>query len=120
VAGVVEAFDVAPTMLDYARAGIPANMSARTLRPVIEAGAPTEGVALCQQMAHDCSWKALCVTTRRFKYMISDNAERPERFFDLENDPLERTNLIAEAAWQDEINRHRRLMMDRLSVTSQR
>jgi arylsulfatase A-like enzyme len=118
VSGVVEAFDIAPTILDYARAGVPGNMSAHTLRPIIEEGAPTQGHALCQQMAHDQSWKTISLTTERYRYIWSNTPDRPERFFDLEADPIERTNFLDEAKYANEIDRHRRLMIDRLSVVS--
>lgn len=51
--------------------------------------------------------------TRRFKYAFWGR-EEPEQFFDLQDDPLERRNLIDEPAYRDEIAAHRRLMLDRL------
>ena len=116
VAGIVETFDVGPTMLDYARARIPKNMSASSLRPLVEHGGGGKEVALCQQVAHDRSWRTISATTKRCRYIWSDTDDRPEQLFDLENDPLERTNLIGEATYQDEIARHRKLMIDRLSA----
>ena len=117
VSGVIEAFDIAPTILDYARAGIPTNMSASTLRPIIEQGAPTQGHALCQQVAHDQSWKTISLTTGRYRYIWSNTDERPERFFDLVDDPHERTNFLDDPKYTDETARHRKLMIDRLSLT---
>ena len=114
--GIVETFDVAPTMLDYALAGIPPEMSASSLRELIEKGGPGKEVALSHYGDGRHTFKTLCAVTERFKYIWADR-ERSEEFFDLENDPLERTNLINDPAHADEISRHRKLLLDRLSVT---
>ncbi|HUW56190.1 MAG TPA: sulfatase-like hydrolase/transferase [Planctomycetota bacterium] len=116
VSGIVETFDLAPTMLDYARAGIPPEMTAASLRPLIESGGSGKEVALSEFVASDRSFRTVCAVTGRFKYVWSSGV-RPEEFFDLANDPLERTNLIDEAEHQGEIARHRKLMIDRLSAT---
>jgi arylsulfatase A-like enzyme len=116
VDGIVETFDVAPTILDYARAGIPRNMSASSLRPLVERGGPGKEVALSGFVASDHSFKGVCAVTERFKY-IWHSAVRPEEFFDLVHDPLERRNLIDSPEHQAEIARHRTLLIDRLTVT---
>ena len=116
--GIVETFDLAPTMLDYARAGVPPVMTATSLRPLIETGGPGKEVAISQYVAGDRSLKTLCAVTQRFKYVWSSGV-RPEEFFDIENDPLERRNLIGKAEHQGEIAHHRKLMIDRLSVTQE-
>jgi arylsulfatase A-like enzyme len=116
VEGLVETFDVAPTMLDYACAGIPRSMSATSLRPLIEQGGPGKPVAFSQFVASDRAFRTVCTVTERFKYVWSSGV-RPEEFFDMQSDPLERRNLIADPASRDEIDRLRKLMIERLAVS---
>jgi arylsulfatase A-like enzyme len=116
VEGLVETYDVAPTVLDYARAEVPATMSARTLRPLIEGTGSGKDLALCEYLSNDRSERGICVRTERFKYEYWSPSER-ERFYDLQADPLERRDLIAQAPYRDEIERHRLLMIDRLMNT---
>jgi arylsulfatase A-like enzyme len=116
VEGLVETYDIAPTILDYARAEVPATMSARTLRPLVQGESPGKDVALCEHQSNDRSERGICVRTERGKYEIWSPSGR-ERFYDLQADPLERRNLIAQAPYRDEVDRHRRLMIERLMNT---
>jgi hypothetical protein len=70
--------------------------------------------ALCLHTTEDRRASGLCVRTQRHKY-IYWGAARPEQFFDLEEDPLERRNRMAEAKYRDEVDRHRLLALDRLA-----
>jgi len=117
VDGLVETFDVAPTALDYAGAEIPPAMSASSLRPIIEGKASGKKVALCQFVTNDKSVKGMCVRTERYKYAYW-GGKRPEQFFDLQEDPLERRDLMDEPKYRDEIGRHRVLMIDRMMNAS--
>ncbi len=116
VEGLVETYDIAPTVLDYARAEIPATMSARTLRPLVEGAGQGKDLALCEYTSNDRSERGICVRTERAKYEYWSPSGQ-ERFYDLQADPLERRNLVAQAQYQDEIDRHRLLMIDRLTHT---
>jgi len=110
---VVEVFDLAPTILDYAGAEIPPSMSAQSLRPLLEGRSWSKEAAFCRHRTADRAVKGLCVRTRRYKYVYWGEA-RPEQFFDLQEDPLERRNLLGDPKYRDEIGRHRLLVMDRL------
>jgi arylsulfatase A-like enzyme len=121
---LVETYDVAPTVLDYARAGIPEKMSASSLRPLIEGTGQGKTLALCEYLDNDRSHRGICVRTDRHKYEYWSPSEVPsgetpqqECFYDLREDPFERRNLISEARCRTEIERHRRLMIDRLIHT---
>jgi arylsulfatase A-like enzyme len=114
---VVEVFDLAPTILDYAQAEVPANMSAASLRLLVAGSAWKRESALCLHTTEDRRTSGLCVRTQRHKY-ISWGGARPEQFFDLEEDPLERRNLMGEERCRDEVGRHRLLALDRLAGVS--
>jgi arylsulfatase A-like enzyme len=114
--GLVETFDIAPTVLDYAMAEIPATMSASSLRPIVEGQAAGKGLVLCEYVINDRSYRGICVRSSRFKYEYW-TSDRGERFFDLHEDPLERRNLIDDDRYRDRIAEHRRQMIDRLIHT---
>jgi hypothetical protein len=50
------------------------------------------------------------IRTSRYKYVKYAFGENSEQFFDLEQDPYERRNLIAQAELATEIQRHRALL----------
>ena len=115
VGGVVEVYDLAPTILDYALAEIPATMSAASLRPLVEDTGPTRKLALSEFVSGDGTLRGTCVRTPRGKYEYWSSGE--ERFYDLEADPLERENRIHDPGCRDEVSRHRTLLIDRLIQT---
>ena len=117
IEGLVETFDVAATALDYAGAGIPRRMSASSLRPLMEGSGSGKDAVLCEFVSNDRSVRSICLRTERHKYVYW-SGEKPEQFFDLQEDPLERRNLINDPAYGDEIARHRVLLIDRLMHTS--
>jgi hypothetical protein len=64
-------------------------------------------------MTNDQSQQGVCIRTARHKYAYWGGSQ-PEQFYDLQEDPLERRNLIDDSSYQSEIGRHRLLMIDRL------
>jgi len=52
------------------------------------------------------------VRSVRYKYCIYDNGENREQLFDMKADPGEMTNLAVDAAYQNELNRHRKLLTE--------
>ncbi|NOY81575.1 MAG: sulfatase-like hydrolase/transferase [Kiritimatiellaeota bacterium] len=113
--GPVECFDLAPTILDYARAEVPDNMSASSLRPLIEGRGEGRPYALCEYLSNDRKRAGVCLRTPHAKYV--QWTDGVEKFFDLEQDPLERTNLIDDSSRRAEIDEHRRSLIHRLSTT---
>ncbi len=109
---VVEVYDLAPTILDYAGAEVPRVMSATSLRPMLEQGAPGRGIALSEFTTHDRKLHGICMRTRQHKYWRWTDGN--EAFFALDADPHERNNLIHDPAMKPEIERLRTLMIDRL------
>ncbi len=111
IEGLVETFDIAPTALDYAGAEIPSNMSATSLRPLIENGGSGKELVLCEYMSNDRSRRGICLRTERYKYIFWGPA-RTEQFFDLQEDPFELKDFSGNPKYQDEISHHRVLMID--------
>lgn len=112
--GIVEAFDVAPTMMDYAGAGMSAGAAATTLRGVVEGGSQTREFAMSEFTASDKSFRTVCTVTERFKYIWTSGV-RTEEFFDLVKDPLERRNVLNDPAYAAEVAKLRKMMIGRLS-----
>ena len=114
--GLVETYDVGPTILDYARAEIPANTSASSLRPLVEGRGSGKRVVLCEYLTEDRSARGICLRSARYKYIYWSSGD-PERFYDLQEDPLEQRNLIGDPRYSGEIARHRVMLIDRLMNT---
>jgi len=97
----------------FHRCEVPARMSATTLRPIIEGRETGREAVFCEHLTNDQARQGLCVRTERYKYLYW-RPSGPEQFFDLQEDPLERTNLIGDEGYRDEISRHRLLLIERL------
>ena len=65
VEGLVEIFDIAPTVLDYAVAEIPATMSASSLRPIVEGWCAGKDMVLTEYVINDWSYRGICVRADR-------------------------------------------------------
>ena len=119
--GLAEIFDVAPTVLDYAGCEVPRTMAARSLRGMIERGEAGKDVTMTEFADEKRAARGLCVRTERFKYgqWTETGAHKLffDEFFDLEKDPFERHNAIHDPAYRDEVERHRRLVIDRMLKT---
>ncbi len=119
VDGLVETFDIGPTVLDYCGAGVPPEMSAASLRPLVEGRGKGKEMILSEFSDGRRTERSTCVRTERYKYWFNGHGE-PEQFFDLQEDPLERRNVADAPEVQEEMTRHRLLMLDRLTRTGVR
>ena len=100
--GVVENFRIGPTVLDYAEVQAPPEMTARSLRPIVEGGGdPLAGTGdefvLCEYVNNTRDLAGACLTTDRFKY-ASWGREYTGELYDLHDDPGEMRNLWADPA----------------------
>ena len=97
--------DLAPTMLDYAGVAIPKSMQGVSLRPLLNGESP--------KWRYDWFYEHHSVTkiippsegirTTRWTYLrwMKDETKPVEELYDLQNDPLQEHNLVAEAAHQE-------------------
>jgi arylsulfatase A-like enzyme len=91
--GLIEMFDLAPTALDYAGVAVPEHMAARSLRPLIEAGAPGRPAAYGDYVTNDRETACAYCATERYKLALwTTGDERVGELYDLQEDPGELTN----------------------------
>jgi arylsulfatase A-like enzyme len=114
----VQLVDVLPTVFELAGRDIPAERDGRSLVPIM-AGAEVEaqpafaeqisarGECLRLELSRDCRLDRYSVQTGRFKYVTSKVPEY-ERLYDLDADPLETRDILAEHP--EESERHRELL----------
>ncbi|MCH5374811.1 MAG: sulfatase-like hydrolase/transferase [Planctomycetes bacterium] len=108
--------DVLPTLLDYAGIRAPASLEGRSLRPLVEGKAvPWRDFVVSETVS---GADARMVRTTRYKYVLFGQGENREQFFDMEADPEETSNLIAEASLAAEIERHRGLLKQWMKDTN--
>ncbi len=94
--------DLAPTMLDLAGIPVPAAMQGRSLKPLLEGKAPKDWRTDFFYEHHSVKDRippSEAVRTRHWKYIRwMDPNPLVEELYDLEADPLEERNLIADPA----------------------
>jgi arylsulfatase A-like enzyme len=107
--------DIMPTLLDYAGLAAPTSLEGMSLRPLVEGKA----TAWREFVAAECSTggDARMIRTARHKYIAFARGENRELFFDMEKDPGETKNLVAESALAVEVARHRDLLKQWLQDT---
>ena len=114
--------DIAPSFLDYAGADIPESMQGRSFRSVLNGKVPADWR---DRVFYEYYWEndfpqtptTFGVRTDRYKYIRYHGIWDTNEFYDLENDPDEMRNLIAEPAYQDTIARMSAQLFDWLEET---
>lgn len=99
--------DLMPTFLDFAGVPRPVELRGHSLRPLLEGQAYQEPAFVA---AESFDPEARMIRTSRYKYIKYTYGENTEQFFDLDQDPHERRNLIAQPELVAEIERHRALL----------
>lgn len=96
---LVEMFDLAPTIMDYAGLPIPQNMAAHTLRPELESGSGGREAVFGEYMTNDRQTAGVYCRTDQYKLVLwSRDGETGGELYDLKEDPLEVNNRYAEPA----------------------
>jgi len=96
---LVEAVDIAPTILDYCGIQVPPIMQGRSIRPYLE-GRPYKehsSVYIEYKVPFGLAWKT--VRTHTFKYCLSNRGD--ELLFDLIHDPHELHNVAHRDVYQE-------------------
>ena len=118
IGGLVETSDLAPTFLDYAGVDVPAEMAARSLRPLVEGRGEARESILCEYVTNDRTRWGKCTRTDRYKFIFWGLDTEPE-FYDLQEDPEELRNRYHDPAYRDEVARHKDLLLHRLMTSEQ-
>ncbi|MEN9358622.1 MAG: hypothetical protein RL095_157 [Verrucomicrobiota bacterium] len=106
---LVSGLDIMPTFLDYAGIAIPPSLGGRSLRPLVEGQeVPWRDFVVSELNG---AAEARMVRSARYKYIVFATGENREQFFDLEKDPGELKNLIAEPSLAAEIEKHRKMLV---------
>jgi arylsulfatase A-like enzyme len=107
--------DILPTLLDYAGIAGPESLEGRSLRPLVEGKAvPWRDFVVSETVS---AAESRLVRTARYKYVLFAQGENREQFFDMEADPGETKNLIAETSLAAEVERHRGLLKQWMEQT---
>lgn len=115
---LIETSDLAATVLDYCGLRLPPEMSAQSLRPLLEGRPGGRDSVLCEYTTNDKSRSGKCLRTRDFKYAFW-GADQPEEAYDLAADPAETRNVASDPAYADRVAEHRRLLLDRLMASEE-
>lgn len=102
---LVSGLDIMPTLLDYAGIAAPTSLEGKSLRPLVEGiKVPWREFVVSEV---NVSAEARMVRTSRYKYIVFAEGDDREQFFDMEQDPGEMKNLIAQPTLAAEVARHR-------------
>ena len=105
---LVSGLDVLPTLLDIAGIAAPGSLQGKSLRPLVEGkSVPWREFVVSEVNGYT---EARMVRTARYKYIVYAQGDDREQLFDMENDPNELRNLIADPASAGEAAQHRRLL----------
>lgn len=109
---LVSGLDLFPTLCDFAGIAIPPQLTGASVRPLVESPATAASLRWRDHVIAEVNGgnDARMVRTGRYKYVVYAQGQAREQFFDLEKDPGEATNLIADPAFQAEVERHRQLL----------
>jgi len=117
---LVSGLDVLPTICDYAGVKAPAAMRGESLRPIIDKPQQPGHEYVTSEMANGPA-RSFMVRTKQYKYMVfpAASGQKQEMFFDMQADPGEMKNLVAQPALAKEIERHRKLLADWNKLTEE-
>jgi arylsulfatase A-like enzyme len=104
---LVSGLDIMPTLCDYAGAAAPASLLGRSLRPLIEAKPVAWRDCVVSELVAGGT-PARMVRSARYKYVVYASGQDREQLFDLDADPGETKNLLADAAHARILDEHRR------------
>ncbi len=110
-ANLVEAVDLAPTLLDYAGVQVPPFFQGQSLRECLQGQpfSPRQSVFIEHRQPFRISWKT--VRTHDHKYARSNTGE--ERLYDLQRDPGELCDYSSDPAYTGLLNNMRVLLLQR-------
>jgi len=109
--------DLLPSLLDYAGAAIPEELTGRPVGPAVRGEAVAREAVFLESMMDRTDVQLRMVRTERFKYTVYDRGQYREMLFDMAADPGELVNLAVEGRFADVLDDHRRLLFDWCQTT---
>ena len=109
---LVSGVDLLPTLCEYAGIPAPANLSGRSLRPLVEGRAERWRDSLVSELSNA---RMLCTSTH--KYILYRGDPPSEFLFDLENDPGETRDLVGVPEAKPALTNCRQLLQDWMKET---
>lgn len=103
--------DLMPSICDWTGAEVPSGRSGKSIRPVLENGAPGQDFIVTEtnfkQTAGTYGWM---VRTGRYKYVLYDKGLNREQLYDMEKDRGEMHNLAVKKKYKSIVLEHRELL----------
>jgi len=116
---MVRSIDVVPTVLSLLDMDTDLKFDGVNLEPMINGKEKISNLAYSEEMYELRGDGALqAIQSMSFK-LIRNNTLKQEEFYDLQNDPEEKNNLIGEEMWSKEIERFRKIL-DRFTETREK
>ena len=120
---LIQNIDIAPTILDMAGVPIPAYLQGRSFFPLLQGKKVDDWRKM---IFYEYYWERPfpqtpsmhAVRTDRYKFIRYQGIWDTNEFFDLEADPWEANNLIADPAYQDKIREMNEALFDWLEKTN--
>ena len=102
---LIEAIDIAPTLLDYCGVQTPSFMQGRSLEQLLDGKTQEHREVVLTELFDEHGSRQTTIRTRRYKYYCPENGQ--ELLFDLEKDPDEVHNCIDEKEYADALSQMR-------------
>jgi uncharacterized sulfatase len=107
---VVESIDVYPTLAELCGLKAPAQLQGRSLRPLLDDPQGKWKEAAFSQVTRNAKIMGRTVRTERWRYTEWDDGRKGVELYDHEKDPHEMTNLAADAAHAETVQRLKELL----------
>ena len=100
---VSSGLDLLPTLCDYAGVKVPEHCLGRSLRPIADG----KSIADCRDYIVTENHTGRMLRSEKYKYCVYHEGEPRESLVDLQSDPGEMKNLVADISHRDVLNQHR-------------
>jgi arylsulfatase A-like enzyme len=107
---LVRSIDVVPTVLSLLHMDTGLEFDGVNLEPMINSKKKLSSLAYSEEMYELRGSGALQAVQNEKIKLIRNNTLKQEEFYDLQNDPDEKNNLIGEANWLEDIERFRNIL----------
>lgn len=120
---LVSGLDLVPTIMDYAGVAVPDELYGNSVKPIVDDPEWDGGHEFVVSETTfgtgngDFGVRGRMLRTDRYKYIVYNKGKHREQLFDMENDPGEMVNLAGEEQYQEELDRHRKLLRDWIDQT---